>query len=92
MESYITENSVDTITVPYGAAGPRLDSGFLKSGGFLRQHLTEDVLSVSGSYWRGPGREVRGSHFYFSKKLLGVLWGIGREEAIRGMEGRHERC
>ena len=50
------------------------------------------VLSVSGSYWRGPGREVRGSHFYFSKKLLGVLWGIGREEAIRGMEGRHERC
>lgn len=36
MESYITENSVDTITVPYGyklgAAGPRLDSGFMKSG------------------------------------------------------------
>ena len=50
------------------------------------------VLSASGSYWRGLGREVRGSHFYFSKKLLGVLWGIGREEAVRGMEGRHERC
>ena len=40
------------------------------------------VLSVSGSYQRGLGREVRGSHFYFSKKLLGVLWGIGREEAV----------
>lgn len=37
-----------------GAAGPRLDSGFLKSGGFLRQHLTEDVLSVLKEHlWLG---------------------------------------
>ena len=60
MESYITENSVDTITVPYGAAGPRLDSGFLKSGGFLRQHLTEDVLSVSGRNTCGWGSLLLG--------------------------------
>ena len=57
----------------------------------LWQTYLDLVLSISGSYQRGLGREVRGSHFYFSKKLLDVLSGIGREEAVRGMEGRHER-
>lgn len=43
-----------------GAAGPRLDSGFLKSGGFLREHLTEDVLSVSGRNTCGWGSLLLG--------------------------------
>ena len=52
---------------------------------------TDLVLSISGSYQRGLGREVRGSHFYFSKKTSGCSLGNWEGRGCWGMEGRHER-